>query len=235
MSTWPCPPQKLSRSLQNLTTGFDALPSNLLASRLLSIIATIRLITIGFDMYLSHHPAAPSLVRILWARNSVQHDLLSLVPKSIAIAADGSAMYEGLYELVHLSTLAFTLLVLFPIPRVAGLHAKLSQRLMLALDNCTLQRLWEQYPDLLLWATVSGGMIAEGSLRTWFGEMTRRARPQTGWVKQAQPQGSGAAPEDLPWAVVREICSRFLWFDGAECEGEGKVFWDEACKMELAG
>ena len=33
--------------------------------------------------------------------------------------------------------------------------------------------------------------------------------------------------------IVRNICFRFLWFDGPECDGVGQAFWNEACENVL--
>ncbi|KIV77925.1 hypothetical protein PV11_09697 [Exophiala sideris] len=65
-----------------------------------------------------------------------------------------------LYDLTRLSTLAYVVLVLFPPPRFAGVHAKLAPHLISTLDECTDLRLWNEYPDLLLWGTIFGGILS---------------------------------------------------------------------------
>ena len=233
MSTWPDPPSPLPASLLNLAEGFHTLPTALSSTLLIEKIDTIRFITLGFYMYQSRHPSAPSLVRIIWARNCVHHDLLSL-PTTL-IHSDASKQpqtrtsptpshshlihpaLQALYEVLRLSALAYMLLMLFPVPRMAGIHAKLSQSLMLALDNCTVLDLWDQHPQLLLWSTVLGGIIAdEGTLRSWFADMASQARPRL-------TQDTNVTS----WKAVRDICASFLWFPGPECDGEGRKFWEE--------
>lgn len=218
MSTWPAPPVSLPPSVQHLTAGFqhlEALYHTEGFSALMQVISNARLITIGLDAYTSQDTAAPTLNRIVWARNFLAHDLLSspsaltssvhhqphrqISPSSLSMLS----VPHALYNLLRLSLLAYTLLVLFPMPRVTGLHAKLSQHLMLALDDCTVLELWTtEWRELLMWSTLLGGMVAVeddddnhddddsehededednpaparecGARRTWFADLARR-------------------------------------------------------------
>lgn len=228
MSTWPSVPSTLPDSLVNMTLGFRALPESLTSLPLFDVIDTVRLITIGYDMYLSQDPLAPSLVQILWARNSVTHDLLSLSGRAMPdesqerseIDVVDAQDMEALYSLVRLSTLAYTLLVLFPMPRVAGLHANLSKQIRSALKVCTALDFWDEHPSHLLWAAMIGGSVADkgGSVRGWFVDA----------LTTYSPIRCGAAA----WPAVRDIITRFLWFDGPECEGAGRDVWMEACPCQ---
>ncbi|EXJ71060.1 uncharacterized protein A1O5_06053 [Cladophialophora psammophila CBS 110553] len=265
MSTWPEPSTLLAPSLQNLTSGFQDLGDIAGFGPLMDVVHNARLITIGLDAYLSRHPSAPSLNRIIWARNFMTHDLLSLpltppLPDLCPNAAhrhDSSSSnmttlcspLHSLYNLVRLSTMAYTLLVLFPVPTVAGIHGKLTQQLMLVLDDCTVMDLWTTHPKLLLWSTVLGGIVAKDtSLRPWFAEMIRQARTKTTNLALMDSASRGSRSRDRSydnpnpsmedrtegesralWTVVRDMCCRFLWFDGPECDGLGGAFWEEAC------
>ncbi|KIW94709.1 uncharacterized protein Z519_04686 [Cladophialophora bantiana CBS 173.52] len=265
MSTWSEPSTLQAPSLQNLTSGFQDLGNIAGFGPLMEVLHNARLITIGLDAYLSGHPSAPSLNRIICARNFMTHDLLSLpltpplpdLRPSAAHRHDNSSSnmttlcspLQSLYSLVRLSTMAYTLLVLFPVPTVAGIHGKLAQQLMLALDDCVVMDLWITHSKLLLWSTVLGGIVAKDtSLRPWFAEMIRQARTKTTNLALMDSASRGsrnrlrscnnpsASEEDKTegesralWTVVRDMCCRFLWFDGPECDGLGRAIWEEAC------
>ncbi|KAI1626939.1 hypothetical protein EDD37DRAFT_239710 [Exophiala viscosa] len=228
MSTFPSPPSTIPSSLANMSVGFRALPKSLTSTPLFGAIDTVRLITIGYDMYLSQQPDAPSLVKILWARNSATHDLLSLDNR---FAPDDSQeqpeietqVLQALHSLVRLSTLAYTLLVLFPMPRVAGLHANLSKQIRSTLKVCAAMGFWDENPSLLLWATMLGGSVAN------------KGEPVRGWFMDVLTTHSPIRCRPASWPAVRDIITRFLWFDGPECEGVGREVWMEACKCEPQG
>jgi hypothetical protein len=231
-----------------MTAGFALLPKAMTSTALFDVLTNVRTISIGYDMYLSQQPLAPSLVQILWARNSVTHDLLSLNTsltsgdlaaaatrnspefssderREAGVALDVSEM-QALYQVVRLSTLAYTLLVLFPMPRVAGVHATLAKQIMAAVKTCMALGLWErgmQGPhDLLLWATMMGGMVADENepVREWFVNVLTR--------KNTLPC------EDM-WEDMRGMVTQYLWFDGPECDGVGREVWMEVCEMDDQG
>ncbi|KAK4940094.1 hypothetical protein LTR10_019723 [Elasticomyces elasticus] len=228
LSTFPSPPSTIPSSLANMTQGFRALSESLTSMPLFGAIDTIRLITIGYDMYLSQQPLAPSLVKILWARNSATHDLLSLSNRFMPddsqdhseIDTTDTEGSQALYSLIRLSTLAYTLLVLFPMPRVAGLHANLSKQIRSALKVCAAMGFWDENSSLLLWATLVGGSVGD------MGE------PVRGWFMDVLTKHSPIRCRTASWPAVRDIVTRYLWFDGPECEGVGSEVWMEACKGE---
>ncbi|KIX97703.1 uncharacterized protein Z520_06481 [Fonsecaea multimorphosa CBS 102226] len=267
MSTWPETQPAVAPFLQNLATGFQDFGDIVGFAPLLQIIHNTRLITMGFDAYLSGHSSAPSLNQIVYARNFMTHDLLSLpLPylrpgsgqrhegSSSSIMTHSSPLHS-LYNLVRLSTMAYTLLVLFPVPSTASIHDKLTRELMLALDDCTVLELWTTYPQLLLWSTVLGGVVARNtSLRPWFAEMIRQARTRIPSLTlvEARSRSRGSRHSSYHsspssddgrtrggesgalWPVVKDLCFRFLWLDGPECDGLGRMFWEEACdNMQL--
>jgi hypothetical protein len=253
-----------------MTAGFGELHDDPAFARLMQIVTHVRMITIGFNAHLSQQAGAPTITRIVWARNFMTHDLLSLpltmpttIPKPIPgvrlhefSASDilnGFSSQQALYNLIRLSTLTYTLLVLFPMPRVTGLHDRLSQQLMAALDDCTALDLWATHPKMLFWATVLGGIVSEeGGLREWYAEMTRRTRmiiadlglvdspgrdrtQSTGRQRSrsrshSASEVSGKPEADVTWKAARGMFFRFLWFDGPQCDGLGRAFWDEACE-----
>lgn len=233
MSTWPIP-TLLSRGHNDLCTGFDSLPRILTSLPLFTVIQNIRTITIGYSMYISRHPQAPSLARIVWARNSVQHDLLS-VPDAAAEAMDDS--HAALYDLTRLSALAYMVLVLFPLPRFAGIHAKVARQLVLTLDECTDLGLWDDYPGLLLWSTILGGILSnpdedDDASASPSSETDEEATMLISRFVKMTTQ-AGVKHQPTAWGLVKDMCGRFLWFEGDECEGLAKAFWGLACKTVL--
>ncbi len=272
MSTWPETQAPLPLSLYSMTSGFDEFRDVTSLAPLMRIVHNARLITIGFDAHLSRQADAPTLTRIVWARNFMTHDLLSLpltipdLPNTDSSEAQphvpspsssiNNALLQSLYNLMRLSAITYTLLVLFPMPRVTGLHAKLSQQLTIALDDCIVLDLWNTHPKLLLWATMLGGIVSDqGSPRSWFAEMTRQARTKipnlsltdsscrsrsTSTSRQrshsrsrSTPAAAGRREATAAWTIVRDICLHFLWFDGPECDGAGLAFWNESCENDL--
>ena len=235
MSTWPIVTTPLSRSLNDLCTGFESLSSMLTSLPLFSVIQNIRTITIGYSMYASGHPQAPSFARIVWARNSVQHDLLSVPERSAEVMDDSEA---ALYSLIRLSTLAYMVLVLFPLPRFAGVHEKLAPQLILTLDEGTGLGLWDEYPGLLLWSTIFGGILSSGNENDNPGsgpssECDGEAAMLTSRFVKMMTR-AGVKHQLSAWGLVKDMCGRFLWFGGEECEGLGKAFWRLTCETVLA-
>ena len=274
MSTWPDPHTPLAPSLLNTTSGVRDLRGVAEFGPLMQSISNARLVSTGFNEYLSKCPSAPTLNRIVWARNFMTHDLLSLPLTLPSPSAQSGLNYHShhdsdqmmnissplhaLYNLIRLSTMAYTLLVLFLPPHIAGIHDRLSQQLMLALDDCTVLDLWNTHPSLLLWSTILGGIVAdESTLRPWFAEMARQARTRmpnlalmdsrdkdrsrsrsTGRQRshsrsRSMPDASIKREADASWTIVRDVCFRFLWFEGPERDGFGRAFWDEACEEVL--
>ncbi|KAK7890698.1 hypothetical protein LTR67_007907 [Exophiala xenobiotica] len=210
MAIWPYPDRKALRPfLQNLATGFGSLPESIQLDPLMQKIDAIRDVSIGYDLYLVQSPSAPRHIHIVWGRNTLLHDLLRLPDKSFdnPLAADAC-----LYDMCRLSTLSYMLLVLFPLPRVSGLHYTLAQRIKTALDSCFVFRLWQRYPELSLWATVLGGILAEETaLRPWFVQVSASICRERTWQS---------------WDTVKNVCSRFLWFE-QDCDQVGEAFWEE--------
>ena len=210
MAIWPYPDTKVLRPfLQNLATGFGGLPESIQVDPLLQIIDAIRDVSIGYDLHLEQNPSAPRHIHIVWGRNTLLHDLLRLPDKSFH---DPLHPDPCLYEICRLSTFSYMLLVLFPLPRVSGLHYTLAQLIKTTLDSCFIFRLWQRYAELSLWATVLGGILAEETaLRPWFVQVSASICKERTWQS---------------WDAVKNVCSRFLWFE-QDCDRAGEAFWEE--------
>ncbi len=100
------------------------------------VIPMIRKLSISYDLYLRKDDSAPPFSFIMWGRNCLIHECLSLPDMSGRSRSAGPAVAAsprapellGLtadscqYELCRLGTLGYMLLVLFPYPRDSGLH-----------------------------------------------------------------------------------------------------------------
>lgn len=212
MSFWPYSDPLLIRgSFRNLATGFLELPPTLREDPLFDTINTVKEVAVGYDLYLHRDRSAPLLLLIIWGRNCLLHNLLCSPDRS-DILFD---LEPCLYELCRLGTLAFMLLVLFPLPRVSGIHYTLARRLMLALDNFPIFEPRYPPPDLNLWVTVMGGLLADRDpLRRYFMERATRISEDHGIID---------------WHSVKDVCATFLWLE-ADCDAPGELFWEEVAQ-----
>jgi hypothetical protein len=208
MSHWPYPdPDHLHPLLRKLGTGFEALPIELYSLSLSIVIDYVRHVSIGYELCLDKDSQMPRFVHVIWGRNCLIHDLLSLPDRSVEAVDPESC----LYELCRLGVLAYMLLVLFPLPRISGLHLTLASRLSSAIVNASpcLDE-WTTCQPLTLWATVMGGILAEDNpeWRTWYIDRARRLNT-----------------DEMSWQQVKnDICACFLWLE-RECDEAGENLW----------
>jgi len=95
-----------------------------------------------------------------------------------------------------------------------GLHSRLTEKLMLALDESSALGFHEKQADFFLWATILGGTAArETALQSWFIENLR------------------CTPYEVrvdTWPTIASILSSFLLLDEPHQE-DCRRFWDKAC------
>ena len=195
---------------RKLATGFDVLERTGLQGALLTVIHTMRDITVGLDHYQRGGTDSPELMQIAMARNFAQHDLLSLPHLSSVI----SSQENCIYEVCRLASLIFSDMVLWPLPAATKVRERLALNLMSALGACRLLLSWASYPSLLLWATVLGGIVAgRTARRNWFFRQL-----DNGVIKRTMNA----------WSVVKGILSTFLWWDFV-CHEPAAEFWKDAC------
>jgi hypothetical protein len=237
---------------------------------LFQIVRYTRLVTIGLEMHSTSHPVAPKLNRIVVARNQITHNLLSLPSEmshqdghdtgaAISNTSGTSTLGQTLYNLLRLSTLAFDLLVLFPLPVCAGLHSALAAQLATALEDCVVLDVWSAHPDLMLWSIILGGTMSRGlDSEALFASLARQACSKlprsttklsnvqhreaclvsqtgsTGTLNDGSKQKwASSMPSSLGWEKYRDVCYQFLWYSGCECDGQGREFW--AASMNAPG
>lgn len=234
-------------------TGFRGCPETIVSHPLMQLIRYTQLVTAGYEAFKAMNEAAPSLVQLLAGRNSILHEILALdprvrltrsddphVPSRLPLPRSHSNVHRGtldvsginddvLLAFIRLATLAFVLLVLFPMPRAAGIHDRLSDELFQSLVQCNNRGLWERFSDLLLWGTLLGGAIANESSRSYFEETLLSWESGNALF---QHKGKDIKTEAELWRHARYVCGSFLWYDGSESELQQHVglFWDKVLK-----
>lgn len=157
----------------------------------------------NYDMFLHDPGCGVKLWNVIAARRVLQYQALCTEPCG-----------DLLYTLCRLGLLVFLIESLELLPRVLPYHEYASRKLMLTIDDCDRLGYWETQPELMLWATVLGGVTSRGKpLRWWFAEQLR---------------GGPIPANESNWKEVQETSERFLPFKyrhGQGCE----QFWKEAC------
>ena len=130
---------------------------------------------VALDHYCRSGSAAAKLVDLIAARNRVQYLLMSLPSER---ERKGTLGQENalipVYELIRISLLIFSNMVLFPLPVTSGVSLRLAQSLKSLLTHQKLvdasHSLWLGQRQAVLWALTLGG-ISEGlspEEREWF-------------------------------------------------------------------
>lgn len=210
MDSWP-EQGELDTSTSQLGVGFRGISDIFDKDSLFDMIRTVRDIAIGYDQNRQGILNAPNVAQIVRARSSILHDLLSSPEYSIF----PDARKRHLHDLCRLSLLSFMLLVLFPLPRIAGLHNRLAHEMTIAIESCTSTDLWAEHPALLLWAVVLGGILAQDT-------------PQRAWFIEKM-SNSAIKHSVSAWPMVKDILRSFLWLS-SECDEAGLEFWIDVCK-----
>jgi len=252
MSSWP---ERTHHNplLDHLGTGFEVLPGFFVGGPLMKVLEYLHQLLLGFDMYLSKKPTAPTLVQLVGARNAVQHALMSLDAKvswcnpaymhhtSAESATDfdhenQNIMNQIIYDLVRYAAIAFSFLVSFPIPRHTGHHQLLIEHLKRTIEQCDTLYLPLLYQDLLLWATMTGGVLAEDCERSFFAKriILAEVTSPTGSNLLKPPKDGSRRDKRAWWEKIEDLCFTFLWYDKFDMEWEVEALWIRVLK-EMEG
>jgi hypothetical protein len=212
MSRWPMPEGNPSSLSAKLGTGFRGLSTVFAYTKFNVIVGYLAETILGWERYQRSTPDAPILCQIAQARNAILHDLLCLPDLSESVHCPD----ECVYELCRLGTLSFALIFLYPLSESNGPHETLAKRMMVMLDIASSFRLWGVYPDLMMWATLMGGIASkETPLRHWFVE---------------ELNTSGIKHTLLAWPPVSSMLANFFWLDN-ECDADGISLWRETWEL----
>jgi hypothetical protein len=146
---------------------------------------------------------------IIDQRNFVQHCLMSLKTKQELLDSN-TIVDEPLYECCRLATIAYSFLVVFPLPAVVGpfeaLVAQMRGELMaIGIEAPTISRC-----RLLLWVLVMGATAAIGlPERPWFLSQLKILSSQSGIER---------------WEELRDILQSFLWLSSTS-DPDGRDAW----------
>jgi hypothetical protein len=148
---------------------------------------------------------------IIDQRNFVQHSLMSLKSKR-EVLDDGATIGESLYEPCRLAVIAFSFLVVFPLPPVVGPFESLSDQLLAELTTINMDDESVSQPRLLLWILVMGAIAAIGlPEREWFIRRIHDLSVKMGIVNFEEMKG---------------VLQTFLWLPSAN-DPDGQDLWTE--------
>lgn len=203
------PPDQILRRLQvdksrgEADNGFHFLRPKHHARSILRLVKRVRDLLYTYSVSLQGRGGGVELGDLVLARRVLQHQALSLETSS-----------DQLYMLCRLALSVYLIESLVLMPAILPYHDNASRKLMLIIDECDRLGYWQTSPDVMLWATVLGGVTARGRpLRWWFAEQLR---------------GSTIPTAKSNWPEVLRISGFFFSFIGPQGEG-CRIFWEEAC------
>ncbi|KIW19034.1 hypothetical protein PV08_03324 [Exophiala spinifera] len=203
------PPDQILRHLRvdeprgDSADGFIFLRRKRNGRSILRLIKTARDLLYSYSICLQGPGGDVELGNLVLARRVLQHQALSLDTTS-----------DPLYMLCRLAVSIYLIESVVLMPALLPFHECASRKLMLIIDECDRRGCWQTSPNVMLWATVLGGLTARG-------------RPFVWWFAE-QLRGSAIPPAKSNWPEVLQISGFFLPFLGPQGEG-CRIFWDEAC------
>ncbi|KAK5210463.1 hypothetical protein LTR41_004131 [Exophiala xenobiotica] len=172
----------------------------------LQILDDMRKLVATYDCFRRVKSHGPDLMHIIGARRSIQYDLLCRPTSD-----------DCRYRVCRYALLIFLVETIHPKPRHIGIHQKLAERLMLALDETSVLGLGHEHPEALTWATVLGGAAAsETPLYSWY--LAQLSTSST--CREATTDSRDSAYRDLPSFLV----------PGVEHEGRCYRYWHDVCE-----
>ncbi|KAL4879940.1 hypothetical protein BJY04DRAFT_219745 [Aspergillus karnatakaensis] len=148
---------------------------------------------------------------VLELRNFIHYHVMSLPPPG-TMANEGVDL-SPTYGALRLGLIAYSLLVLFPVPLTMDPHPRLSLLLRQELECKGVEAdSWFQMPEVLLWLLMLGGISAVGTdHRAWYVDRIH-------WLAEVLGVES--------WEQLRDIMGSILWID-SPCDIEGLILWEE--------
>merc|ERR1711939_778952 len=160
-------------------------------------------------------------------------------PELLGLTADSCQ-----YELCRLGTLGYMLLVLFPYPRVSGLHLKLAQRISQAVEDYVTtttsndqglyqhqqqhqQHQYQQQQHQYQHQHQHQQQCCP-DLLLWVtvigGVLSDPTSFMRSWFEEffVQTISTDRPALRASWAATKDVCAKFLWFESDDCDGEGQ-------------
>jgi len=167
--------------------------------------------TVIIESYVEGRWTARTASTIIDQRNYVQHRLMSLPTKQEL--DDGGVMdVDPLYESCRLATIAYSFLVVFPLPPVIGPFEAVAAELRQELLTVHLEFQDSSTAQLVLWITVMGGIAALGlPERLWFRSRVNILRAHLGVTS---------------WPELKAVLQQFLWHPSTN-DPDGREFLED--------
>ena len=212
---------------RQMASGFSVLPcsaKNLLSQRLLQLVDFTATLSVDLHQWERKTVDGPDYVHIQFTRWCILHDLLSL--PELSENPNGNEA-DVSYEMIRLSTFAYFLFTLVPVPHPGSLPQKIAEMLQTALDICIASDLSIKQPGLFLWSVMLGGMCAYVAHEPEF--LGESASPLLNHYVEYTKHLS-VKPSIHAWPLVTSLLGKYLWLD-LECNELGETFWRHACEQ----
>ena len=196
--------------LVGLGKGFRVLPEMLSTESVSKLLIALRWIiqyTFAVDDHVAGRPEAQALGSLLDERNFVTHSLMMLTPDAVEAEHE-----HPMHRLTRLGTVIYSLLVVFPLPAIAAPFHRLARIVKVQLSQSSVQSRWADAPELILWVTVMGAIVAIGA-------------PERQWYLNTL-DGLTSRLGIRNWNSLRERMRMFLWFDYTN-DSDGLKLWRE--------
>lgn len=158
-----------------------------------------------------HSPSNLDHSSLVNARNTVQHQILSLPGWDELDEPDEQTTAPVIYECCRLTAILYSTAVVFGMPPQTNWHLKLVRRIRQLLELTNYKSWDEASTPLLVWSLFVAGIAAYRSSERKFFEL----------ALQHTLRKSGLST----WMGVEKVISRFLWSDLA-CAHGAAVLWD---------
>lgn len=191
-----------TKSLRTLGTSFSILKQSANQRCLSDVLRSMCKTTVALDHYHDRGGVA-DLRDIIAARNTIQHQLLSLPTE----------LEHGIYDLCRFAALIFSDMVLFPLPPATAVKPRLAVQLRRALGPFSVESWRNEHLHILLWAVVMGGIASwDTRNRLWYAFRLHDLSARLGLVT---------------WESCKYILSTCLWWEHV-CSPAAIVFWNES-------
>jgi hypothetical protein len=193
-----------------LRHGFLELEPSNITDDALDVLRAMCALTIDIESYCQGAPATSDLAALIDRRNKTQHKLLSLPTYEELSPCQVSS--PCFYESIRLTSLIYSLAVIFPLPPNRSTHQKLAILLKSFLAQPTVEIYWKEFPSLLLWCLILGGIAASSTeCRNWY---------------VLNIMALSAELRLYAWQDVANKMRRYLWLESA-CDVGGRELWME--------
>lgn len=204
------PDEKATERASVLGTGFwvEAFPA--IDENFQAVLSAACELTTALDHLQRQENDPPALFDIAEFRTSVQHRLLSLPPRDSAPLD----IPDYTYEACRLSTLIYSDLNIWPLPKSTAIRSRLAEHLKRVMSERAGTEAGAISKDLLLWVGMMGAIAARNTEHEhYFLDLLARD------------------PRTISWDDFRLIMLEFLWCDFIVAP-LARTLWNQACALK---